>query len=396
MPSQTSPDPAATPLRPAGELPNIPKASPSAMEALPGLYGNSAANGRLSASPRPGARKIAWTADLGAGFHATHLLATPSRIVAVSATSWVLLDASGKVLARNNYFVGDVSIDPGTSTVVARLPNGAIGAWNLDDGKPVFVLPAVFGEEMVRILIRRVDSRIIIVGCERQVDPHAVQQPNLTVAEVQEIGRKPTVNDVKFVLSAQRLRTILRDSSTAAAAFDGRTLMLATPDQVTIADDQLKVKAVLSAKFEPVALSLDEAGRAYMICRTGESTQLWAIDGDKLLLSREVPAGVADLAAPPAVGYDHAIYLRSAAGIVALSVAGKPLWEFSGATAGLAVAPDGQVIAAAGSRLLWLDAAGKAETLCECGQRLATAPLLMQDDTLLAASADKLYAMKLP
>jgi len=390
--TSSQPAPAGKPIR-ASAAAAPAAARPDANDALPSPFSNIRNNARI-AQPAPGnSWHVAWTADLGAGFGSQVVLAVPGRAVVGGSASWALVGPNGRVIAHDLWLPGDLSVDQSNGLLYGKIQNGAIRASRLEDGQTEFILPALYGKEMERVLIRRVGTRMVVASSERLLDLHATRLPENSTIELQEIGRRPATNDVKFVTSAKRLRALERANSHMRVVFDGQTLVMAIPNQITVLDAELTEKAIYTDEFEPLGISMDEGNRIYLLLRVGETAKLWVLtlDGQRLLTT-DVPSEFAG-DVPPAVGYDHRIYLRGSKGILAVGWDGKKIWEYPGSVAGLLITADSRVLAAVGSRLVAIDGEGKALVLADCGKPLTAGPASDPEGGIFAASDDALFRL---
>ena len=74
--------------------------------------------------------------------------------------------------------------------------------------------------------------------------------------------------------------------------------------------------------FEPVALSLDEHGYAYLIAQVGSRLQYWMVSTDGTrAIQFELPPPLLSLSRPPIIGYDKHVYLTGNGLIMAISFA---------------------------------------------------------------------------
>jgi outer membrane protein assembly factor BamB len=174
-------------------------------------------------------------------------------------------------------------------------------------------------------------------------------------------------------------------------------LAAASPNRVYIVDWDLQVPRVLDGAFEPVTMSLDEAGRIYLaVKRKGKPDELWLFTQEgTLVYTFEFPAGTPALTAPPIVAYDHRVYLTAGSQILALGADGRLDWSRSAAAPVAAVAlPDGRLLTAEGEWIAVWDAAGKRTALFQApGEGFETAPVPTASGDILAATGAHLYCL---
>ena len=176
----------------------------------------------------------------------------------------------------------------------------------------------------------------------------------------------------------------------------GDTLALATDDNVFLADFDLKLQRQFTGKFHPLFLSMDEVPRLYMIVRVESGLELWVLSqtGERIL-RWSLPSGF-EPSSPPAVGFDHAVFLIAPHRLVAIDPSGATRWDQSeeGEVAGAGVTPEGNLIVAAGANLFVYDAAGKRTRLFTVPDDVfVTAPVIDEKGDLLVAGRRRLYCL---
>ncbi len=146
-----------------------------------------------------------------------------------------------------------------------------------------------------------------------------------------------------------------------------------------------------------MSISLDEARRIYLAVTTETGSALWILSpSGELLRTIALPGEITQLDAPPAIGYDHSVYIRAAGGIIAFAADGKQIWEYrtTAPVAGMTVTTDNRVLVSAGSDLSIIDRSGSATLLRSFeAERLATAPIVTATGDIVVASESMLYML---
>jgi outer membrane protein assembly factor BamB len=189
--------------------------------------------------------------------------------------------------------------------------------------------------------------------------------------------------------------------------------VVATHDRIFTIDMELEVQQELTGSFGPMALSLDEAGRIYIIvyiggtrdCFLGGHYELWLLtpDGERLW-AYEFPAGM-QACFPPIVGYDHTVYSFAAPGgydvngqtLYAISPDGKLRWSRPepGQYAHAVVTADDFLLVARGSDVAAYDSNGERKVLFTFpGEVLNAPPLLTERGELIVASTTALHCLE--
>jgi hypothetical protein len=163
-------------------------------------------------------------------------------------------------------------------------------------------------------------------------------------------------------------------------------------------DPELRIRTALRGEFEPVAMSLDEANRLYLVVQEGERQALWVLTPEgrrsiSYVLAPHVQVG----SVPPIVGRDHAIYIQARDRLISLSAEGKWLWEYvtAEAPAGAAVTSNYALLLASGSQVSAFDREGGRRVLYSfVGESVRSAPVLTPDSRLLIATQRHLYCLE--
>jgi hypothetical protein len=313
---------------------------------------------------------------------------------------WQLFDREGGSVAVQRLAASDVVLDPGQGLLYHAALNGTLSAYQLRDGQPAFTLGLLFGSEFERVFFARRGHRMVVASVEQRVDPHEPEAPEYALVEVQDLGDPIQADDIKILTSARLLTSLQRSATVLQAAMHQDTLVIATPGKVEMADLDLTILATYEGAFTPLAMSLDETGRIYLVVQIEEDEQarryaLWVLSsaGQRLV---EVDLPAQDRYTPPIVGYDHHIYLAHGDSLHALSPEGEHLWTKygGGLIAGAVATADHRVLVAGGGWLSAFDAAGeRTMVFMHDGASWVTPPVLTEHGDILIATEQHLYRL---
>lgn len=361
---------------------------------------NARLNSRLAKSlPSGTVWKIRWEKDLTGGLNPAFILQAGDRILAQGLGLWQLFSSEGKSLSVDTLARSNVVLDPANDLFYLARPDGTLAGRRLTDGHPEFILPALFGAEMERSFLARVDQRMLVVSIERAISPHSTAEPNLSILEVQDLGNPPTGDDLGFLTTAKRLASQNYQTTLLTAALNGQRIAFATPNNLYLADLSLKAQVILSAEFEPLAISLDEKGTIYLMVRSQEKVALWTVspEGGRQT-TFQMPRDMQISPIPPIVGYNHRAYIIGSDRVLAIDPNGKLAWVkgLKSPHAAAVITADDQLLVADGSELVAFDATGQRRVLhVFTGELLSTPPVLTASGEILVAAQQHLYLLSL-
>jgi hypothetical protein len=280
------------------------------------------------------------------------------------------------------------------------ISSGHMAAARTADGSMRFTQLPSQGDVFSRRLIVRRGDRILVAGNERALKPldrgpKAEMRSTVDAVDVAEpiktssMGTlRPTAPEKMLYLPSEKIQFAATDQLVAAAA----------PGRIYIIDWNLQVPRTLEGSFEPLAMSLDETGRIYLVVkREGQADALWLITPEgALVYSFEFPQGTPALDLPPIVAYDHRVYLIAGRQILSLGVDGKLNWTrpTEGPVGGAVALPDGRLLVSEGEWIAVWDAEGKRTNLYRAqGEMFRTAPVPAASGDILAATATHLYCL---
>jgi hypothetical protein len=385
--------PAAKPIRQSSTPLTVLRAAPGTALYIK-QYANDQQNSRLHSVIPPGAFRVRWRSAVHETLKPNFVLHDGNRIV-VQAAEWRLFDMDGKLIGADRLALGYILMDAPNDLMYVTNPAGYLAARKLADGVQLFNFLPRFGNSYARIFITRKDQRMIIAGVERPRGAHGDFEPTKSLIETFDLGSPPRVDSMGFLDSLLPKSSMTIPSIQLIVAGVNEKLVAAIPNRVYFMDSRLKVETALDAEFEPVTLSLDEAGRVYLAVKTGERTQLWVLSptGEQFYSFALPPA--TSVTQPPVVGYDHTVYLVTGQTLIAVGTDGKIRWSKAGKgrIVGASVTSDDQLLTGEGAEVALYNSKGERRLVCSIPEgEILTPPILTSTGEILVASAQAVYS----
>jgi hypothetical protein len=341
--------------------------------------------------------KIRWQKDVAVGLNPAFLLQGGNRLLAQGNALWQLFSSDGESIHVDILARSAVVLDPANDLFYLDNSQGTVTGRRLSDGKPAFILQVLFGAEMERSFLARVDQRMLVVSIERSTSTHSPVEPNLSILEVQDLGNPPAGDDLGFLTTAKRLASGTYQTSVLKAALNGEWIAFAIPNSLYLADLSLKAQAILQAEFEPLAISVDETGRIYLMVRSEGRVALWTVSSKgERQMSFRLPREMQISPIPPIVGYNYRAYIIGPDRVLAIDPSGKLAWvqALKSPRAAAVVTANDQLLVSDGSELVAFDATGKRRLLHAFdGDVLSTPPVLTSKGEIIVASQRHLYLL---
>jgi len=352
-------------------------------------FANEQLNSRLAQTVPAGVWRPRWRTELEAGLDPAFILSAAGSIVVEGSDAWSLFTTAGAYVASVTLGPGNIVVGVDGNTFYHPDALGRIVARASTDGDIQFRFFPMFGKGHRRSLIARMGQRMLIVSSEMPARTHyEAHTPDLTTIEIEDLGGIRVDVD-RFLEDGSRPATLLSRTNPVLTALAGETLVIALPDHLYLADRELHITTDLNADFVPERISVDEAGRIYLVARTHEGRALWIVtpNGDRVM-NIAVPDTMPSLIAPPIVGYDHRVYLVSDDHVRATNPDGTLAWEHlsTARIVGAVVTEDDRLLVAAGSQVANFDGRGERTLLYDVGSEQLRSP------AVLSPSAEMLFA----
>jgi hypothetical protein len=375
----------------------IPPARPGTGDDFVRSYGNDQLNSRVNMSLAPGRWEIAWKAQLPVRAPSCRLLRLGERILVDAPVEWCLYDNAGKQLSTGSVAPGGITLDAARGVYYMMNRLGYLAARELSNGASSFLMGIDFGNSFMHPFVAPRRHFLLASGIELQRNPHGAprQSSNLQLID---LGEQPEVSNDHILKSFRTVKTLKRKTACLFAAMNENALVVATDDRIYVADTGLNILKVLTGKFTPLAMSLDEKTNIYLVALSDNSMVilLCATPDGELSCARELRGSFGETVSPPLVGFDHTVHLLFRERIKAYTADGLLLWdEHAGAAiAGAVVMADGNLLVAAGGLLEAFDQHGKRTILRTFpGEAVCSQPLPGSDGSLFIATEEYLYEL---
>jgi hypothetical protein len=389
------------PIRPAEKLPLLPRAAPTGVASVSQLFVDAERNSRLATKLGPMLEdrvrkwKVHWLADTSEYMRPFALLHLSQRTVLYGDSDWQLFDAGGRTVRNGPLGASGVALDPERQVFYAADQFGTIAARRLLDGDPTFSVALHQGTKFARRYIAPSGRLLVTSSFEIPVDAHE-PDPEYSIVETTDLGEPQDVKRWDEDHGPPVIQDLVCKTMFMLATLHGGSIVLALRNGVYVLDLNLEIRRALTGTFSPVELSLDEAGRIYLILQSGSGTALWLVtpEGERLY-SFQLPPGISDVSSPPIVGYDHTVYLLAGQHILAVAPDGKLDWSkpAAGTIAGAVVTADDQLLVSEGNAVTAWSRESERRVLYTFPEALSTPPVLTETGDLLVASQLHLYCL---
>ncbi len=360
-------------------------------------YVNVQHNSRTGLSLPKGNWSVQWQADIKSVGMPTFILQTQNKIVIQAEDGWILFNNEGKVIQLGPRLGGDIVLDPNLGVFYIADINSFVSTINLADGSLFSLVGASFGTKFERTLLARKENSMLIHSFAMP-EPPFIGPPDFTILELQDLGNPIEIDDFSFVTSAEDRASIISNTIPLLVALDGDYTVAVVPNHIYRLDKSLKVVADLMAEFTPLAFSLDEAGRIYLLAQSKGKNVLWVVtpQGERIL-SVELQNTLLNPLYPPVINYDHQILILDSNEIQAFDIPSGLVWQWKSASdiAGVIAMADGGYLVATGSQVFVLSHEGEPTKLITVpSETLITPPVLTSEGKILVASAEHLFCLE--
>lgn len=383
-------------IRPVAAAKALPPAAPSGEAGYAMAYANESRNSRASQTLPAGDWRVRWRVSVKTEPGPVLVLQQGNRIL-VRAIDWHLLDADGGVLATGPAGGGPIVLDAAHGQFYRFLPTAFLAAARLSDARQAFLFPPAYGESYSRIFMARHGDRLVMAATERALDPHDGRTPSRALFEALDLREPFDTTELGVLKSATSPGELHIGSADLVAAATANSIVAAVPDCIFLAGWDMTARLALTGAFDPVLMSLDEAGRMYLVVRSGERFALWLVspEGERLYAA-DLPESVPEPSGPPMVAMDHTAYLLAGSQVIAVAPDGKLNWlkAASGRIGGGIVTADDQLLLAEGDSITAWDRLGQRRVVHAFpGEKLTSPPVLASNGDLLVASQTSLFCL---
>ncbi|MFZ0456159.1 MAG: hypothetical protein WCE54_05440 [Ignavibacteriaceae bacterium] len=358
-------------------------------------------NSRLN-SPLPNADiwEIKWKTGLNSSAIPWCLLNKNGRIIIQNESGWQLLNLTEKNIVDGIKADGEIFIDELEDIFYINDPSGFMQAVNLITGEKEFYIYPYLGKGFERNVIFSNGNKIIISGFELPEMTHnsPIKIPDLNILETIVIGKSREIDADGVLKSAVQEENLISKPDKPLIAMHDSTIVLSVPNHIYFINTDLKITNDFVESFIPLEMSLDEEMRIYLLVHTNiennYKTEFWIIDPEGNLICRtEIPSIELNYLTPPAIDYTHTAYIAYKDKIVAVSPAGKILFEeyIQQPLAGIAAIYD-YLFVSEGDILTAFDHTGKRKFFYNFDEELSTPPILINNQ-IFVATRKNLYCL---
>lgn len=356
------------------------------------VLGSPAQNSRAPGSLRSGQWKMRWKSPTSKP--PSTVLIAGTRILAERSGGWTLFDLSGKLIAEGTGGQAVITIDPNAGMFYDLGGGNDLQAIGLENGTLRFKIPLGHNESFRWPMFLRSGKRLVAVGIgQKMLAPKGNAPPPTSLFQVIEIGSPLKMSPYKILLSLELQQEMIFSEANLLPVASGDILWAVFPNLLIRTSPAETIDGAWSGSFKALSASADEAGWLYLVVAQGDppggDRELWVITPDgRRTMRAPVPPAYAESRIPPAVGYDHRVYLRSSRSVVAFSPQGALLWEslVPSGIVGMSLTPDGEVVVAAGADVLAIDPNGKVRLLAALPATATTTPVVTQEGEILVGT----------
>lgn len=319
--------------------------------------------------------------------------------ILVQAPVWQLFGLNGGARRAGRAGPSPVVISPEERSFLWVNSDGYLVSAPLDTGRTRWSYGLHLSDGATYPFVGVRGPLVVVVGAEFAGNPEArPKQKTRLAVEVIEPGSPAEASPEGILRSAKTPGALeIECAGDVFAALSDDRVVVAWRDHVLSVGLDLSVKRLLRATFEPRAISLGEAGRAYLIVRTGEGPRLWMLNGQgEQVFSVRLPDDAVDARVPPILSADHRVFVVTDSRITAFSPTGEHLWEFAPPKGRprASVTAEGWLLVAVDDLLGVMDAEGLSATLLQLpGEVFTTAPVLTSSGEIFVATETSLVCI---
>jgi hypothetical protein len=385
-----------------------PLARPAPATASPGTsywmpYANERQNSRVGATA--GAPTVVrWRSPLMPG-HKPRFVLTDGNSIVVQAAAWQSFGTGGLLLASGRIGPAQMCVDGAKGLVYSIDANGFLAAYSTVDGKRSFMVMPAAGDNAGFTFVSGRGRDLMVAAFSppegnfesRGKRASSTEPPGpMSLVELTRLPESTAHAGGSLLTGAMTTGFHVPGARIAAARSDD-LVVAAVPRAVFFLDGGLNVKSAYSIDGTPLAASLDEASRAYVIVESAGRRELWQLSSaGEIGFLLPLPASSDMFPIPPVIGYDHRVFAVSGREVQAIDANGKPLWshQFEDIVAGIVVLPSGALMVGAGSTLMAVTPQGVATPLIGFpGERIMTAAAVTSAGSVLIATDKALYSL---
>ena len=359
--------------------------------------GSVSQNSRTPGSPGAGQWHILWDSPLPSPVSA--VMVAGSRVLVQRGGGWTLFDRGGKQIAEGVSGGAVITADPRAGAFYSLGNGNFLQAIALDNGDIRFTIPLGHNESFAWPMFDRSGKRIIAAGVEQ---PRLAPKPRPTEAlfQVTEVATPLKLSPYKVLLSMDYHQDLVFRAPNMIPVASGDILWAVLPDLLIRTSPAQNIEGAWSGSFRAISASADETGWLHMVVASGATgngdRELWIVTPQgRRTAHAKVPPACRESKYPPAIGYDHRVYLVGSQSVAAFSPDGRLLWESEplSSIAGVSVTPDHRVVVASGSEIIVLDSNGKPTRLAKLSSPARTCPVVTAEGEILVGTESNVLCL---
>jgi len=285
-----------------------------------------------------------------------------------------------------------MTLDPAMGRFYSLGTGNSLQANALTNGELQFTVPLGYNEAFAWPLLHRSGKRLIAAGTEQKMFSPRGVPPTQSLIQIIEDGSPAQLSPYKVLLSVDAQEDLLFNNPTMLPVAAGDMIWAVLPNLIVRTSASQEIAGAWSDTFEPVYASADEAGWLHLVAAVGERRELWIVRPEgRRTVRTDLKVENRAVSGPPAIGYDHRVYLWTSQLVAAFSPEGRHLWDcvLAGPIAGLSVTPDDHLVVAAGERVYVIDQTGKALPLLEIGEPVTAAPVVTAEGDIIVGTGTR-------
>ena len=358
---------------------------------------NDERNSRIPLELPRGVWDVATSVQFDDGFAPTHVLAINEYFIVQGEGAWNLYNHDLTLLTSGYLAAGQINVDENGFFYLAS-SSGALLTYQLDNGEKVSVVPSISGEGFEPSFIARRGQRLIVISRQRELDAHTGERPLISRVEVIHLGDPPELDAEGWLISAFTEAALDKQTSHLSFAMQEEQLIIMIENALISFKPTLQAQRILLSTFKPVSLSLDEAGRMYLLVDVKGKLVFWLVTpvGERII-DYELPSTFQSARRPLIIGFNHSVYILAKDKVLSVASDGTLQWEntASGTIIGAFVSLDNQLVVSTSSDIGVFNPTGEWKTLHTFkGETVLTPPLLTSSGQLVVATDQRLVFLK--
>ncbi len=341
--------------------------------------------------------EIKWQTAIDPFFPAQFILTAKDNFIIQATDRWYLLDSEGELTGRDFIGNSDIVFDPEKDLFCYADRFGNIVAINLLSREKLFSMQVYGLEEVERKYFCRINHNFLLAEKSENKNPHDPSPLSFIYLEAYMVDDPPIVENGSLTSYKELYHTYYYTNQVAAAS-DLKHFVYSIENKIIITGPDLKTVSEFEDQFQPVSLSLDEAGRIYMTVLNSDNKLALRVITERgdLLVDTELPVENQLNSVPPVIGYNHDIFIVFDNQVLAFTEDGKLKWQTftDGKTGGAIVTSDNKLLLSEGSTISRFDENGERQFIFQFpGENITTCPVITKNNNIIVAAGGNIYLL---